>query len=124
MKHTLIKKVLIMMTALVVLGIFASCSKKQEETILFDESHPLSLAPDVEWALITDPYAAFRAQTDYNADITGHIRRGEILQVYAKSIDKQKVTWYKFEQGWLPQNCLAIYTNRYKAQTAATNLKD
>ena len=104
--------------------ITTSCSKKQEEVIIFDDSYPLSLAPDVEWALITDPYAAFRSDIDWNADITGHVRRGEILQIYAKSTDKQKNTWYKFEQGWLPQSCLAVYTNRYKAQTAAGGLKD
>ena len=104
--------------------LLVSCHKKQEEVIAFDDTYPLSLAPDVEWALITDPYAAFRSDTDWNADITGHVRRGEILQIYAKSTDKQKNTWYKFEEGWLPQTCLAVYTNRYKAQTAAGNLKD
>ena len=104
--------------------IISSCKKNKEEVIEINETHPLSLAPDVEWALITDPYAAFRSDIDWNADITGHVRRGEILQIYAKSTDKQKNTWYKFEEGWLPQTCLAVYTNRYKAQTAAGNLKD
>ena len=104
--------------------LLVSCHKKQEEVIAFDDTYPLSLAPDVEWALITDPYAAFRSDIDWNADITGHVRRGEILQIYAKSTDKQKNTWYKFEEGWLPQTCLAVYTNRDKAQTAAGNLKD
>ena len=92
--------------------------------IAFNEEHPLSLAPDVEWALVTDPYAAYRSDIEWNAEITSHCRRGDILQVYAKSIDKQKTVWYKFEQGWLPETCLSIYSNRYKAQTAAENLKD
>jgi hypothetical protein len=105
-------------------SLFTACSKKQEEIITFDDSHPLSLAPDVEWALITDPYVAFRSEIDWNGKITGHIRRGEILQVLAKSMDKEKNVWYKFEQGWLPQSCLSIYTNRYKAKSAAEKLKD
>ncbi len=109
---------------LILILISTSCTKKQEEVIVFDSSEPLSLAPDVEWALVTDPYAAFRIDTDWNSEITGHCRRGEILQVYAKSIDDEKTVWYKFEQGWLPQKCLKIYTNRYKAQTAAKSLKD
>ena len=37
---------------------------------------------------------------------------------------KNALVWYKFEQGWLPETCLSIYSNRYKAQTAAENLKD
>ncbi len=104
--------------------LISSCNKKKEEVIEFNESHPLSLAPDVEWALITDPYAAYRKDIEWNAEVTNHCRRGDILQVYAKSIDKQKVVWYKFEEGWLPETCLSIYSNRYKAQTAAENLKD
>ena len=104
--------------------IISSCKKNKEEVISFNESHPLSLAPDVEWALITDPYAAYRSDIEWNADVTNHCRRGDILQVYAKSIDKQKTVWYKFEEGWLPETCLTIYSNRYKAQTAAANLKD
>ena len=100
-----------------------SCTKKQEEVIVFDSSEPLSLAPDVEWALVTDPYAAYKQTTEWNAEVTGHCRRGEILRVYAKSMDKEKTVWYKFEEGWLPEKCLKIYTNRYKAQTAAGALK-
>ncbi len=115
--HILVILILISVT-------FFSCHKNKEEVIEFNESHPLSLAPDVEWALVTDPYAAYRSDIEWNAEITNHCRRGDILQVYAKSIDKQKTVWYKFEQGWLPETCLSIYSNRYKDQTAAENLKD
>jgi len=101
-----------------------SCKKNKEEVIELNETHPLSLAPDVEWALVTDPYAAYRSELDWNAPITNHCRRGEILQVFAKSMDKEKTVWYKFENGWLPETCLTIYSNRYKAQTAAEGLKD
>ena len=100
-----------------------SCKKNKEDVIVFDSEYPLALAPDVEWALVTDPYAAYRSSTEWNGQITGHCRRGEILQVFSKSMDEDNNVWYKFEQGWLPQKCLKIYTNRYKAQTAAENLK-
>ena len=116
--------ILVVVIAVVCGALFTGCKRNKEEVILFDNTHPLSLAPDVEWALITDPYAAYRTDTDWNSTITNHCRRGEILQVYAKSIDKEKTVWYKFEEGWLPQNCLSIYANRYKAQTAAESLKD
>ena len=118
------KKLLFLILILSSLVFLASCKQKKEDIIEINEAHPLSLAPDVEWALITDPYAAYRTDMEWNAEISSHCRRGDILQVYAKSIDKNKTVWYKFEQGWLPETCLAIYSNRYKAQTAASNLKD
>ena len=119
-----IKRSVIVLILILLPTILISCSKKQEEVIVFDSSEPLSLAPDIEWALITDPYAAYKENMEWNAEVTGHCRRGEILMVYAKSMDKEKTVWYKFEEGWLPEKCLKIYTNRYKAQTAAENLKD
>lgn len=117
------KRFLLFLLLILLAGLISSCNKKKEEVIEFNESHPLSLAPDVEWALITDPYAAYRKTIEWNADITNHCRKGDILQVYAKSIDKDKTVWYKFEEGWLPETCLTIYSNRYKAETAAGALK-
>ena len=118
------KRIGLLLLFILSLLLIASCKKKKEEVIEITEEFPLALAPDVEWALITDPYAAYRSDTDWNAEIISHCRRGEILRVYAKSIDEEKTIWYKFEEGWLPQTCLSIYSNRYKAQTAALNLKD
>jgi len=118
------KKSLLIILLISLAFIISSCNKNKEEVILFDDTYPLALAPDVEWALITDPYAAYKASTDWNAEVTGHCRRGQILQVYAKAMDEEKQVWYKFEEGWLPQKCLKVYTNRYKAQTAAGELKE
>ena len=119
------KKIFFVLISIIFCGaMLTGCKKNKEEIIIFDQEEPLSLAPDVEWALITDPYAAYRQETDWNSKITNHCRRGEILQVYAKSIDKDKTVWYKFEEGWLPETCLSIYANRYKAKTAAEALKD
>lgn len=117
------KKKIFLLLILIFISTIISCNRNKEETIVFDQSYPLSLAPDVEWAVVTDPYAAFKEDKDWNAPVTGHCRKGEILQIYAKSMDKEKTNWYKFENGWLPETCLAIYTNRYKAQTAAGELK-
>ena len=119
------KKIFFVLICIIFCGaMLTGCKKNKEEVIIFDQEEPLSLAPDVEWALITDPYAAYRQETDWNSKITNHCRRGEILQVYAKSIDKDKTVWYKFKEGWLPETCLSIYANRYKAKTAAEALKD
>ena len=72
-----------------------SCNKKKEEVIEFNETHPLSLAPDVEWALITDPYAAYRKDIEWNAQLTngayyssysGYGGFSELRFTYANSI--------------------------------------
>lgn len=101
---------------------FVSCTKKGTETIVFDNTHPLALAPDVEWAVVTEPYAVFKDTDEWEASTSGHCRKGEILQVKGKSVDAKKETWYYFEGGWLPQSCVSIFSNRYKAETVSKNL--
>jgi len=100
----------------------SSCKKNDSEVIVFDDSHPLALAPDVEWAVVTEPYAVFKESDDWGAATAGHCRKGEILQVKGKSVDADKENWYFFEEGWLPQSCVSIFSNRYKAETVSNNL--
>lgn len=100
-----------------------SCSKK-EEIITFEENSVLDLAPDVKWALITEPYAAYRKNMDFNSDITGYCRKGDILKVLGHSTDKKNNSWYKFDKGWIPSSSLIVYSNKYKAQSALEQLKD
>ena len=105
-----------------VAALFISCSKKSEEKIIFDNSQPLALAPDVEWAVVVEPYTVFKDTDEWGAATAGHCRKGEILQVKGKSVDAAKDTWYYFEGGWLPQSCVAIFSNRYKAETVSKGL--
>ena len=101
-----------------------SCNRQKEEVIVFDNTYPQALSPNVSWALITDPYAAYKEEVGWNSKTSGHCRRGEILQVTGQSVDGENTKWYHFEEGWLPATCLSIYSNRYKAQTAASQLLD
>lgn len=100
-----------------------SCQKKDDETIEFDNSYPLALAPDVSWAVINDPYVAYKQNANWNAKITGHCRKGEVLQVLGNTTDDKNQTWYKFELGWLPNSCLTVYSNRYKAQSVSNSFE-
>ncbi len=100
-----------------------ACSNKKEEVIVFDETYPLALAPDVTWAVVTDPYAAYKENAQWTSDVKGHCRKGVILQVLGKSTDSNNENWYYFEQGWLPANSVAIYSNRFKAQNASEKLE-
>ena len=103
-------------------ALLPSCKKKTSEKIVFDNSHPLALAPDVEWAVVTEPYAVFKETDEWGAATTGHCRKGEILQIKGKSVDAEKENWYYFEDGWLPQSCVSIFSNRYKAESVSKNL--
>ena len=116
-KNTFLFTLLLIVTAL-----FISCSKKTEEKIVFDNRQPLALAPDVEWAVVTEPYAVFKESDEWGAATAGHCRKGEILQVKGKAVDAAKDTWYFFEGGWLPQSCVSIFSNRYKAETVSKGL--
>ena len=122
MKTKFIKIIISFFLISATLSLFTSCNKKTTETIVFDNTHPLALAPDVEWAVVTEPYAVFRDTDEWGSSTGGHCRKGEILQVKGKSVDAAKENWYFFEGGWLPQNCVTIFSNRYKAQTVSNNL--
>lgn len=116
-------KIYIICITLLFSSIFISCEKKQVTEIVFDNSEPLALAPDIKWALIIEPYAAFKDSLAWDSQINGYCRKGDILQIISRSEDKENVSWYKFEQGWLPASCLSVYSNRMKAQTASKDLK-
>ena len=107
---------------IILVSFFISCTKKSEEKIIFDNSQPLALAPDVEWAVVVEPYAVFKEADEWGAATAGHCRKGEILQVKGKAVDAAKDTWYYFEGGWLPQSCVSIFSNRYKAETVSKGL--
>src|SRR5574344_2928563 len=93
----------------------SGCSRHGGE-ISLDESEPLALAPDVTWAVVIDPYAAYRKDTSWQADAAGHCRKGDILQVEGKTVlddgnsqDGNGQTWYKFKGGWLPSSAVSIF---------------
>lgn len=104
-----------------VLFFTVSCSEKKQ--IVFDSSEPLALAPDVQWAVVVEPYAAFRKTTDWASEINGHCRKGDILQIKGNAVFNNSENWYYFDGGWLPVSVLDIYSNRYKAESAAGLLK-
>ncbi|MCQ2570079.1 MAG: hypothetical protein MJ139_04210, partial [Limosilactobacillus sp.] len=78
--------------------------------------------PNVEWAVINDPYAAYRDECNWESTSSGHCRNGEVLQIKGKASDSKLDVWYLFENGWLPANCLTVYNNRLKAQSVSKKL--
>lgn len=105
--------------AFIFLALF-SCSKDKE--LSFDNSEPLALAPDVSWAVVLEPYVPFRKDCGWEAEISGHCRKGDVMRVEGKVISPDEV-WYKFENGWVPSDAVVVYTNQLRARSAASLLK-
>lgn len=112
----------VLILIVILISTFSGCNKKSAETIVFDDSHPLALAPDVEWAVVTEPYAVYKETNDWGAATTGHVRKGEILQILGKAVDSDMENWYYFEGGWLSQTSISVFSNRYKAESVSKNL--
>lgn len=115
------KKFALFAFVIIAIATVTSCTKKETE-IVFDKSEPLSLAPDVEWAVITEPYVTFHTETAWDSSTNGHCRKGDIFQVKAKTTAQNEL-WYKFDDGWVHSSSATIYSNRYKAATASEQLK-
>ena len=56
---------------------FAACKKSGNEAIVFDNTHPLALAPDVEWAVVTEPYAVFKENDEWGLLLPVTAARGK-----------------------------------------------
>lgn len=123
MNKRLLKKIFLFQFILFCLN-FTSCYKKADDVIDVSDAVPLSLAPDVTWAVISDPYAAYKDDKSWDAETNGYCRKGDILKVDGKSSDETGVEWYKFKDGWLPASSLSVYNNRYKAQSVAKSYDD
>lgn len=103
--------------------LFFSCAKKAD--IVLDNSDPLALAPDVQWALVNDPYAAFRSETSWNAEAVGYCKQGEYFPIMGISSVRGaqgSERWYSFEEGWLPESAVTVYPNKLRAAKAAAIL--
>lgn len=105
--------------------LFCSCGKNRTEEIALDNSDPLALAPDVRWALVGDPYAAFREETSWNSDAVGYCKLGDFFPIKASASvmgESGQETWYLFEDGWLPASAVSVYPNKFRAAKAAAAL--
>lgn len=116
------RNIFFVLLSFVIFLLAVSCSKKDSETIVFDNSEPLALAPDIEWAVVTEPYSAFKATAHWQAEVTGHCRKGDILKINGKSIDSSGEKWFYFKDGWLSESCLSVYNNRLKAKNISEKL--
>ncbi len=123
------KKMIILCVCAALVFSTTSCFLKPvDKDITFDSSQPLDLAPDVNWVLVTEPYLAFYTKADWTSPTVGHCRQGAVLQIIGEHMrtDENKTLekWYKFDAGWLPASRVTVYSNRLRAEKAATQLEN
>ena len=107
-----------------VLIFFTSCSKNKMG-IPANLSTVENVMASGEWAVITIPYASFREEPLETAEIINHGRRGDICAVIGKKIQKNETStkiWYNFENGWISESDLSIYSNKLQAEYASSQL--
>ena len=103
----------------------ASCKKNDASEIELDNSDPLALAPDVKWAVVVEPYAAFREEISWDAEAADYCKKGELFPILASATASEEAggeVWYRFKDGWLPASALTVYPNKLRAAKAAALL--
>ena len=117
--------------SLVLLASFLFVSCGRTKMIDISDSYSRELSPSVDWALVHEPYAAFRKEPSFESPVVAHARRGEIMQVLGNRYvttgsgkNEHTVVWYWFEQGWLDESLVTLYDNRFKAQAVAESYSD
>lgn len=103
--------------AILSLLVLTSCQKEEEKPI--DVSHTQSLASSPKWAVITEAYASYLTEPKQDSAIASYGRVGDVIPVDGIKIENTDTVWYKFEQGWLPQSSVTIYSNKLQATSAS-----
>lgn len=119
-------KKIILITA-ILCSIFISCGKDKDE-IDIHQDDILALNPSVQWAVVVEPYAAFRTEASWDAPTNDHSRLGDVLMIEGNLIldssneSQSKEIWYRFDKGWLSETSVDVYQNKYKAQSASNEI--
>jgi len=126
---------------------FSACLDRKEDAPI-DLSAGETVVLGERWALIVEPYAAYRIRPSFSASVSAHGREGDIVKVSGTFIDTSipkppaasskpektntpsthsngtsSVLWYQFSSGWLPEKTVRIYSNKLKAEFAAENMQ-
>lgn len=97
------------------------CTRKTEEVTITLPSDSVGISD--EWGVVTEPYTPFFSEPETSADIVSHARRGDVLLLTGKRIADDKRVWYCFEKGWMQADTVSLYSNKMKAERAATQIK-
>ncbi|MFI3258176.1 MAG: hypothetical protein R3Y36_07765 [Spirochaetales bacterium] len=104
--------------------LFSACDTKKPY-VPIDVSGTVGLATSSQWAVIIDPYVSYRTVPGDLAKASTYGRTGDVIEVIGSTIadySGTKILWYQFENGWLPETILNVYTNKLQAEFMATGL--
>lgn len=104
---------------------FSSCSAEKNEKII-DISEAENIGFAEHWALINEPYAAYRIKPSDTAGTASHSRQGDVVKLIGSYIDVrdgQRSLWYQFEAGWLPESAVSLFSNKLQAEFAAKTVQ-
>ncbi|MCI5523938.1 MAG: hypothetical protein SO116_04160 [Treponema sp.] len=107
-----------------------SCKKSNYNEIKIEDN--VITSADEKWAVIVEPYAAFRSECNFDSTVENHGRKGEVLPVKGNALVKEEHNeklgissykkWYYFEKGWLPEETVRIYDNKFRCESASARL--
>lgn len=109
--------------------LFFACDKKSVSIDLSNKDY-IELNPNISWAVVIEPYAAFRSEASWSAPTNDHCRLGDVLMITGNAIldnpieQNEKEIWYRFDKGWLSEGSVSVYQNKLKAQKAASTLTE
>lgn len=109
----------------ILLAFFGSCEKKRDglETLSFEASSVISAQNRI--ALVIDPYISLRDKSGPDGITIAHGRRGEIYGITGVELveaEKGLETWYNLGNGWVSSSSIRVFSDRSKAQSAASEL--
>ena len=96
-----------------------SCKKEKKAV---DISIFQSISATEQWAVVKDSYVAFYEEADKTASIQANGRKGDILEIQGEKwlVKKNiKEKWFLFENGWLEESSISIYSNELQAKKAS-----
>lgn len=102
-----------------------ACTGK-DDSVFIDVSNTSNIATSSQWAVITEPYVAYRVRSLSTGDISAHGRVGDIIEVIGSDINisgKTREVWYQFENGWLPETSISMQSNKLKAEFVSSQMQ-
>lgn len=98
------------------LAVFTACSREREE-IALPETPVLGVQD--RYALVTDHYARMYVTPQRNADITGVVRKGDILSVAGRMSDDDWIEVRRIPSGgWIEGSRVRLFPSREMALNA------
>jgi hypothetical protein len=109
------------------LSVLPACQRDEDRrAVILPETGLLMLRP--RWAIVIEPYARLLAEPDSITEITGHLRRGDVVEIVEIGTQRYRGdgddgNWYLVEgegsRGWVLNSLLAVYGSRAQADNAS-----